>query len=141
MTQSMRFALLMTATVGLGACSTLSPVPPDYTIAVAPATADESSFVALPPKCASWTHDTISLFSNQPDPALGCANARNLALQVDNAGDLIKGRDIGVADAEKATGSIRRYRQNLTTGLYDPTSPSPATPMAPDSTATSTASK
>ncbi len=86
------FALL--AVTVLAGC-TGTPTP-DYTIRVAPS---GDSLVAIPPECPAWATESSNPYDNQPIPQFGCANARNLAVMVDQPWDLIKGRDSGPANA------------------------------------------
>jgi len=115
---------------------------PDYTIRVIPT---NNGMVAVPPDCPSWATENASPFDNQPIPQFGCANARNLALMVDQPSDLIKGRDPGTASGVTTVGAIRRYNNNQTRGLIDPdsaadtsiaitTAPTASSPMTGEAT-------
>jgi hypothetical protein len=111
---------------------------PDYTIRVVPT---PNGPIAVAPTCPSWATDTSDPFDNQPIPQFGCANARNLALMVEQPEDLVKGRDLGPARATTTVGAIRRYDNNQTRGLLDPdTSPDMAAAVTTSSTASSSLS-
>ena len=99
----------------LAACGPITPAP-DYTVGVAP-TADGSHMVALAPDCPSWSSNDINFFDNQPLPQFGCANARNLALMVDQPSDLLTGRPSGNPSPVTTAGTILRYNNNQTRGL------------------------
>lgn len=105
----------------LGGCmEQTGSVNPDYRILVAPAA--HGGYVAIPPECASWRDAPEDPFDNQPIPNHGCANARNLALMIDDPRDLIKGKAAGGAPASRAATAIERYQNDKIRGLYDPTS-------------------
>lgn len=89
---------------------------PDYTIHVV---STPKGDVALPPECPSWATETTDPYDNQPFPQFGCANARNLALSVEQPSDLVRGRDLGPQRSVTAVGAIRRYDNNQTRGLID----------------------
>ncbi|MBI1273609.1 MAG: hypothetical protein GC131_05960 [Alphaproteobacteria bacterium] len=117
---------LVTATMLLSGCFEslkTKTVNPDYRIMVMPSTAEEGTFVAVPPTCADWRTYIVSPVDNQPIPSLGCANARNLAMMVEDPEDLIDGGELGPTDAKKAANSVLRYRWDVPYGLHDPTSP------------------
>jgi hypothetical protein len=122
---------LMACLLGVAACGTSTP--PDYTIRVVPAS-DGQSAQAIPPTCPSWSGNDLNAFDNQPLPQFGCADARNLALMVDNPNDLLQGRQPGAASGVTTAGSIVRYNNNQTRGLMDTgqqTDTTPASTTAP----------
>lgn len=90
---------------------------PDYTIHVV---STPKGDVAIPPACPSWATDVTDPFDNQITPQIGCAQARNLALSVEQPADLVRGRDLGPQRGVTAIGSIRRYDNDQTRGLIDP---------------------
>jgi len=100
---------------GLAACGPITPAP-DYSVGVAPAP-DGVHYTAIPPNCPRWSDNDLNFFDNQPLPQFGCANARNLALMVDQPHDLIEGRPSGAASGVLTSGAIQRYNNNQTRGL------------------------
>lgn len=77
--------------------------------------------VAVPPACADWSEKEWGHpWSNDTWPSYGCAQARNLAAQVENPKDLIKGHDLGPADPITSTAAVARYQSGKTTPLIDP---------------------
>jgi pilus assembly protein CpaD len=124
----------ITSLLGLAACGSHT-MNPDYSIGVTP-TPDGTSYVAVPPNCADWKDENANLFDNQPMPQFGCANARNLAIMVDNPNDLMQGRNLDPARGVVISGAILRYDSSQTRGLIYP-SQTPDT--ASDSTTSSTA--
>lgn len=127
--------LLLSATVLLSACSATNAVTSNHIIPVAQG--DQGRFVAVPPVCEGGANSfEPNPFTNQPIPGFGCANARNLALQIVKPADLIHPAPLGDADAIKAAGAIDRYRRGEIWGLYDPTKlpdPISTAPAAADS--------
>jgi Pilus biogenesis CpaD protein (pilus_cpaD) len=116
MTRPFAFVVLF-GLAALGACDVQMHTPtPNYTIGVTPAP-NGPGYVANPPTCPSWTDQTASFFDNQPNPQFGCADARNLAIMVEQPGDLLQGRNMGPASGVTADGSIIRYNNNQTRGL------------------------
>ena len=126
--------------LGLSGCAAPTPTP-DYTINVAPAR--DGRLVAVPPACPRWSDNDLNFIDNQPMPQFGCANARNLAIMVDEPGDLLQGRDLGPAMGVNTVGATERYYSNQTRGLLDPaansstmaatTAPSAASPLTGES--------
>jgi pilus assembly protein CpaD len=118
---------LMISLLGIAACTTPTP---DYTIRVIPAS-DGQTAQAIPPTCPRWSDNAANYEDGQPLPQFGCADARNLAIMVDNPEDLLQGREPGPASGVLAAGSIIRYNNNQTRGLLD-------TSQQSDTTAAST---
>src|ERR1700689_3348682 len=93
--------LLMAGLLGISACA-VSPTP-DYTIRVVPASNGQAA-QAIPPTCPHWSDNDLNFFDNQPLPQFGCADARNLAMMVDNPEDLLQGRNPGPANGVTTAG-------------------------------------
>jgi type IV pilus biogenesis protein CpaD/CtpE len=136
--------LISTGFLMLTGCDSLYPPTPkpDNTIKV---TQTSKGAVATPPTCLPWSSATTDPYDNQPFPQFGCANARNLALMVDQPSDLVHGRDMGPASGVMAVGAMRRYYSNQTRGLVDTdtsadtsvaitTAPTAASPLTGDVT-------
>ena len=135
---TMRFLnlVLVAGLAGLGACS-ITPAP-DYAIKVVPAS-DGHPAQAIPPACPRWSDNDLNFFDNQPLPQFGCADARNLAMEVARPEDLLQGRNPGSARGVTAAGTIMRYDNNQTRGLVDLQQQPDTTPAA--TTAPSASSK
>ncbi|NTU76691.1 MAG: hypothetical protein HGA90_02595 [Alphaproteobacteria bacterium] len=124
MRSSYRLLALLLASASLSACNdflTTAPTP-DYRIQVMPSPYGKG-MIAVPPECPDWRTTYSGSFENQPWPQYGCAQARNLAAQVDNPEDLLQGRDPGPASGEAAATSMARYISGKTEPLSDPNAP------------------
>lgn len=93
---------------------------PDHRIVVAPVAEGSPILKAYPPDCPSWREHRPAPLDNMPQPQLGCANQRNLALMIAQPEDLLRGRKLGPADATNAAGTVQRYHEGKVRGLYDP---------------------
>jgi pilus biogenesis lipoprotein CpaD len=96
---------------------------PDNRIVVAPASPNSKILKAWAPECLAWTDHRPSYYDNGPQPQIGCANQRNLALMIAQPADLVQPQPLGRADATKAASSMQRYHENKVLGLHDPTQP------------------
>ncbi|MGE4351681.1 MAG: CpaD family pilus assembly lipoprotein [Bdellovibrionales bacterium] len=120
---SFPFLLLgVTLAVSLGGCDT-TPQHPDYRVKLVP-NASKTQALAIPPECVSWS-DANSPFENHRMPQLGCAQARNLAAQVERPEDLIEPHKLGSGDAVLAASSIQNYRAGKARALMDAKSEAP----------------
>jgi hypothetical protein len=120
---SFRFCLVCLAvTTLLGACE-VAPSP-DHTIKLMPS-ADGKRTIAVPPECLSWHNYANGPLENQPWPQYGCAQARNLAAQVERPEDLVAGKPLGSGDAVLSSASIQNYRAGKTKALIDAKSDAP----------------
>ena len=63
------------------------------------------------PDCPDWRKQTGADFSNTPASNHGCATTVNFARMLADPGDLVQGRDPGLADGERMAGTIRNYRE------------------------------
>ena len=68
------------------------------------------------PGCPNWSGERTT-YNNVPSSNWGCATETNLGLMVAEPGDLIRGRDAGLADGEYAAASISNYRKGETKAL------------------------
>lgn len=125
MRASRLYALTFLTGLLLGGCAE-NPPTPDYRIKVMPHPAGQGS-LAIPPECPSWTtYGAGDPLDNQPWPTYGCAQARNLAAQVERPEDLTEGRASSPADAVVSASTIARYRAGKTTPLIDPNANAPS---------------
>ncbi|MDX9690218.1 MAG: hypothetical protein EOM37_08670 [Proteobacteria bacterium] len=104
-------------------------VNPDYRIKVMPS-ADNRSYVAIPPQCADWTTVKNGAHDNVTSPQYGCAQARNLAAMVEQPHDLIEGKPMGKADGALAATSVRAYQAGKTKALIDVHAEAPSADMS-----------
>lgn len=113
----------------LSGCNSILPThapTPDYRIQVVPS-ASGRSYVAKAPECPKWGTVMNTPNVNQRMPQIGCANARNLAAQIERPMDLIKPRPLGPPDTTVSAGSISAYRAGKTKALIDPNADAPIT--------------
>ncbi len=96
---------------------------PDHRIVVAPDAPGSRTLKAYAPECPPWTDHRPDPNDNMPQPQIGCATQRNLALMIDNPADLVAGRPLGPTDAQHDAAALQRYHDNKVSGLYDPTQP------------------
>jgi pilus assembly protein CpaD len=71
-------------------------------------------YVAVLPPCPDWTGMPGVNFNNQPASNWSCATAVNFGMMLANPADLVRGRDPGYADGERAARSVRAYREGRT---------------------------
>ena len=86
-----------------------------------------------PPRvCGDWSRAPREDFSNRALPNFGCADAANLAAQLADPADLVRGRGTARQAGEAAARAVERYRTDTATPLAGSTSPAataaPATP-------------
>jgi len=112
--------LLVTALCG---CETAPK--PDNRIKLMPS-ADGKRVTALPPDCLSWHDYETGPFENHPWPQYGCAQARNLAAQVERPQDVVEGKELGKADGIISSAAQSRYLAGKQTPLIDPYADKPA---------------
>lgn len=73
-------------------------------------------YVVTLPGCPDWS-GSLNTYNNTTSSNWGCASATNLGLMIAEPGDLLLGRDEGMADGEHAAMSINRYRTGETKAL------------------------
>jgi pilus assembly protein CpaD len=71
-----------------------------------------SRYTALLPECPAWDDLLENYVSNGPTMPLGCANARNLSLMVEDPHDLLVGRTTGPTDGGHEVKAIERYMED-----------------------------
>jgi pilus assembly protein CpaD len=71
-----------------------------------------SRFTVTPPECPAWDDLLENYLSNAPSIPLGCANARNLHLMVEDPRDLLVGRATGQTVGTPAVKAIDRYMED-----------------------------
>jgi pilus assembly protein CpaD len=69
-------------------------------------------YTVTPPECPAWDDLLENYVSNAPTIPLGCANARNLNLMVEDPRDLLVGRATGPVDASREVKAIERYMED-----------------------------
>lgn len=128
----MRLPLLLVSALAfttlLGGCE--AAPKPDYRIKLMSAP-NGKGVVAVPPECPSWTDVASGPLENQPWPQYGCAQARNLAAQIERPEDLIQGRPSDRIDAEVNAAAVDRYRLGRTKQLIDAKAEAPIAIMTP----------
>lgn len=91
------------------------PRPEDPLLDPKPAAGDDvlirvARYHAIPPDCPDYSRSRIGDFYNMTTSNFGCATATNLSHMVSNPRDLLRGRDLPPADAERQARRVRHYR-------------------------------
>jgi hypothetical protein len=76
--------------------------------------------LALAKPCAEWNHYLADGLDNIPPEHFGCYESYNLANQIERPADLVRGRQLGGADAATGVLGIERYREGKTKQLINP---------------------
>jgi pilus assembly protein CpaD len=71
-----------------------------------------SRYTVTPPECPAWDDLLENYVNNGPTMPLGCANARNLNVMVEDPRDLLVGRTTGPTDAGHEVKAIERYMED-----------------------------
>ncbi|MCU0895560.1 MAG: CpaD family pilus assembly protein [Rhodospirillales bacterium] len=71
-------------------------------------------YVAVLPPCPDWSGVPGVNFNNQPASNWSCATAVNFGMMLADPADLIRGRDPGYADGERAARTVKAYREGKT---------------------------
>jgi pilus assembly protein CpaD len=71
-----------------------------------------SRYTVTAPECPAWDDLLENYVSNGPTMPLGCANARNLGLMVEDPRDLLVGRTTGPTDGGHEVKAIERYMED-----------------------------
>lgn len=118
-------ALCLLATACISDAVLKDPVAkhPDHRIVLAPIAPGSKVMKAYAPECPAWTDHRPDPMDNMPQPQIGCANQRNLALMIDTPTDLVGQRQLGAADATVGAAAVKRYHDHKVLGLYDPAQP------------------
>ena len=61
--------------------------------------------------CPPWVASSASEHSNAEAEDLGCTNRRNLEQMVERKHDLVRGRPLGPADAERESLAVKNYEE------------------------------
>ena len=69
-------------------------------------------FVVKTPTCPDWSKDPTFDHANRQSSNFGCADETNLGLMIANPEALVRGTDIGPADAEVLSSSVGKYRKD-----------------------------
>ncbi|HYG89080.1 MAG TPA: CpaD family pilus assembly lipoprotein [Azospirillum sp.] len=110
----MRALLALPVAIALAGCYASPTEIPEWPVTVVPAAGQPNRVVAVPPECgpAPTTVKKLSGTSwHNPYLGLGCSQARNFAVQAEEPRDLLGGRPLGPADAEREGLAIQRYRK------------------------------
>lgn len=109
--------------VGLTGCiHTATDNLPDHRIGVMNDPQVKGRYVAVAPKCPDWESYAGDGLNNDFYPSFGCAHQYNLAHEVANPQDLVRGREPSAADAAPGVLSIERYREDKKKQLINPRS-------------------
>ena len=66
---------------------------------------------AIEPDCPGYNEPVTSFDRfGRPNMAIGCANEINLGLMVADPNDLVRGRPLAPADAERSALAVQKYR-------------------------------
>ena len=99
----MKRTIVFLALLSLAACSDYEPVKKEFK--VDPVT----HRVTLPSPCPDWSQVHPGNYDNSRDSNFGCATENNIAVQLADPGDAIKGHGEG-SDTQASTRAIQRYR-------------------------------
>lgn len=121
----MRALLTLSVALALAGCHAAPTAPPEWPVAVVPAAGQPGRMVVVAPECApmpTTAPDEPGTTWHNPHLGLGCSQARNLAVQVEQPRDMLAGRPLGPADAEREAQAVSRYRKGKEHDLMrDPT--------------------
>lgn len=107
-------ALVLAPALALAGCSANPTELTEWPVGVMPAAGQLQRLVAVPPECGPSPETVPKLWGtawHNPYLGLGCSQARNLALQVEEPRDLLTGRATGAPDAERETLAMQRYHK------------------------------
>ena len=92
-----------------------------------------SEQVAIAPDCPGYNQPVKFDRFNRPILRMGCFNETNLGLMVADPSDLVRGRPLAPADAERSTLAIQKYRSGKSEESSQPSSPVAIVPMTTSS--------
>lgn len=107
-------ALLLILSAALAGCSANPTERVEWPVTVAPAAGNPQRLVVVPPACGpvpAAVDDLHGTSWHNPHLGLGCSQARNFALQVEEPRDLLSGRTAAPPDAEREAAAVARYRK------------------------------
>lgn len=110
----MRALPILAAALALAGCSANPTERAEWPVTVTPAAGQPARLVAVPPECGAVPATVSKLHGtawHNPYLGLGCSQARNLALQVEEPRDLLAGRALDAPDAEREARAIERYHK------------------------------
>lgn len=81
----------------------------------APVVVGYERYVAVTPTCGGWSAATAT-FADDPNDNFGCAVSANIAAQVANPEDLLRGRALGPADPNRRSMVMDKYRKGEQSG-------------------------
>ena len=100
----MRYLITITALLALVACDDY--VPREKKAWVDPQTGE----LGLPYPCPDWSHNAVRNYDNSLHSNYGCATANNMAIQLENPRDLVRGHGTTGPDAGITAGVVEQYR-------------------------------
>ncbi|HEY0837099.1 MAG TPA: CpaD family pilus assembly lipoprotein [Azospirillum sp.] len=119
----MRTSIILPALMLLAACTQNAVVQPYHPVVLAPAAGNPERLVAVPPECGA-TPTTLPTWHvnawHNGQFGMGCSQSRNLGVTVDEPRDLLAGRAMGAADAQREAAAIERWRKNEETPIRPP---------------------
>ncbi len=93
---------------------------PDHSIPLIANPEKGGKLVAVPKPCPNWKKGLMDGLDNQFKPQFGCADMYNLGKMISNPADLLRGEQLGEADAASGVLGIERYRQDKKKELINP---------------------
>lgn len=88
----------------LAACSDYAPVKKQSVIN--PVTRE----ITPPAPCPDWSHPNPGNYDNSVHSNFGCATAKNLAIQLADPADAVRGHGEKTGDTEAGVRAVQRYR-------------------------------
>jgi type IV pilus biogenesis protein CpaD/CtpE len=110
---------VLVALASLSGCASPDAGLPDQKIGVM-RNAQTGQMIAIPRPCPDWHQHIGQGLENEAPRQFGCADAYNLAHEIERPEDLIHGREAGSAEAAPGVLGIERYRSGKTKGLMNP---------------------
>lgn len=93
---------------------------PDHSIPLIANPEKGGKLVAVPKPCPNWENHLMDGLENQFKPQFGCSDMYNLGKMISNPADLIRGEQLGDADAASGVLGIERYRTDKKKVLINP---------------------
>ena len=103
----------------LSACQRTTSDVPEHRITVL-ADPETHKLVAIPKPCPNWHYREMMELENHYTPDFNCAEQYNLGMEVEQPGDLLRGRAPGEGDANPGVLGVERYRMDKKKELINP---------------------